>query len=94
MYFNIHSGFSTDSPNDATAPGSYIINSTCYARNEVSNSGVYAFARCCNFNQLSTTCTTYVSDTSSNQDDAKVYISCQSSDELIMGWYTNTFLYF
>eukprot|EP01083_Nonionella_stella_P121166 363892_1 len=55
----ISCGFSTKDTSETEFAGSYISDNICIARNAEGGSGVYAWARCCNFRQpVSCTATT------------------------------------
>ena len=87
----IFSGFQTSESNQYYVKGSYINGSTCYAENPSSSNGVYAYARCCNLNPYTTTCSTYKSDDSTTADGNKVYSSCSSGQ--MMGCTAATYVY-
>ena len=89
---SIYSGYKTYSNTSDLQKGSYIMGSTCYAKNPPFGK-IYAFARCCNMSQYSVSCTTYQSDLSDTYDDALTYIGCSSSHQTMMGWYVNKYTY-
>eukprot|EP01084_Bolivina_argentea_P291758 501468_1 len=66
-------GFSTKDPTEEEFEGSYIENNICKARNAVDGAGVYAWARCCKFED---------NDVSCYSEDAIKTEAADSNDEL------------
>eukprot|EP01084_Bolivina_argentea_P139559 245504_1 len=75
-------GFQTKDSTEGQFGGSYILGDQCIARNAENGAGVFAWARCCKFENDQVSCAA-INGTAKSGDDQVSYVFCHNSETML-----------